>query len=82
MKTRWMNRRNEVTGENERFYPITHTDAIVGLDDYVSTEAFAEVEIDDPTLPNIFEEKFTVIEERLASIESEIDAQVARLANI
>lgn len=32
MQTRWMNRRNETTGEDERFYPITHKDAVVGLD--------------------------------------------------
>lgn len=32
MQTRWLNRRNETTGVDERFYPITHKDAVVGLD--------------------------------------------------
>ena len=33
MQSRWMQRRNEVTGENEYFYPITHKNAIIGMEE-------------------------------------------------
>lgn len=82
MKTRWMNRRNEVTGENERFYPITHTDAIVGLGSWVETESFEMVDGEEPTMSPVVANKFAEIEERLANMESEIEASVARLSNI
>lgn len=37
MQTRWLNRRNESTGVDERFYPITHKDAIVGMENVDNT---------------------------------------------
>lgn len=35
MQARWMQRKNEETGQEEIFYPITHVDAIVDLDNVI-----------------------------------------------
>ena len=32
MQAQYLNRYNEQTGETEQFYPVTHTQAVVGLD--------------------------------------------------
>lgn len=37
MQSRWMQRRNEVTGENEYFYPIAHKDALIGINELYGT---------------------------------------------
>ena len=31
METRWLKRKNEETGTEERFYPITHVKAMIGI---------------------------------------------------
>lgn len=77
-----MNRRNQSTGENERFYPITHTDAIVGLGSWVETDPFDVVDEEDPAMSPMVANKFTELEERLTSIEDDIDATIVRLSNL
>lgn len=82
MKTRWMNRRNETTGADERFYPITHTDAIIGLEEWTSSEVADVIMGEDPEMSPSIAKKFEQVDQRLNDVENEISDSVARLALI
>lgn len=80
MESRWMRRKTE-NGSEEKFYPITHKDAVVNLNetllekadvvDVVTTE-FAEEEIigDAPELSPIAAQRIAELEARIAELEN------------
>lgn len=80
MESRWMRRKTE-NGSEEKFYPITHKDAVVNLNetllekadvvDVVTTE-FAEEEItgDAPELSPIAAQRIAELEARIAELKN------------
>ena len=88
MKVKWLNGFNEETQQNEQFYPITHKDAVIGLDnldldgDYVTSEPFDQSGDGEPGMPPIVANKFVEIENRISNIEDDLDGYIARLTKI
>lgn len=88
MKAKWLNGFNEETQQNEQFYPITHKDAVIGLEDleidgdFVTSEAFEGDQEEEPGLPPLVANKIAEMEARIEDIENSIEGYVARLAKL
>ena len=85
MKAKWLNRYNEETKQTEQFYPITHADAVIDLNqnDLMDTEPVGSVEEEDEaTVLPVIEDRFAVLEQRVTNVEDELGEAIARLSSI
>lgn len=84
MKVKWLNRYDEETKQTEQFYPITHANAVIDLNqsDLMDTEPVGSVEDDEATVLPIIEDRFTALEQRVTDVENELGEAIARLSSI
>ena len=84
MKAKWLNRYDEETKQTEQFYPITHADAVIDLNqnDLMDTEPVGSVEEDEATVLPVIEDRFAVLEQRVTNVEDELGKAIARLSSI
>lgn len=85
MKAQYLNRYNEETKQTEQFYPITHADAVIDLNqnDLMDTEPVGSVEEDDKaTVLPVIEDRFTALEQRVTNVENELGEAIVNLSSI
>lgn len=84
MKAKWLNRYDEETKQTEQFYPITHVDAVIDLNqnDLMDTEPVGSVEEDEATVLPVIEDRFTALEQRVTNVENELGGAIVRLSSI
>ena len=85
MKAQYLNRYNEETKQTEQFYPITHADAVIDLNqnDLMDTEPVGSVEEDDEaTVLPVIEDRFAALEQKIANIEDKLGEAIVNLSSI
>ena len=73
MQARWLTRINEQTGAEEKFYPYTHKDAVVGLSEALTEQMDALNELCNYVTPQMFGAKADGVTDDTEAIQRALD---------